>query len=207
MITSSPNSDSDKLGAVTTHFINLLYLVSALCKEGVDFMGSRFKDDVWPILAMTLRNQLKWLSLQQKDNRTINRHILPSVADKTRNKSTEAVLKCLSQSISVSEFGVCIADLFVAIGTAALPFFSDDGEVGDAAVLLVKSILRIDCDCLWGKLCTLAGRPLSPLSIHIPNAVPAQSDYSMNIKNSNLVSRRANEMVLFIEELDEQILR
>lgn len=83
-----------------------------------------------------------------------------------------------------------------------LPLLSQDGEIGDATVDLVKTFLRIDCDCLWRALLSLSGCdfPARPVLPHV-----ARKPHQHQVLDT-MMAGRAKLLMDFVEELPEQPL-
>ena len=134
-----------------------------------------------------------------------------------KNSLLLPILHCFECSFESScRYG--LAGLIPSAGTMLFPLLSFRGPIGDGAVAAVKAMLRVDCDALWRGLHALSGRPFprSPLmlastmsdaesSSKVFSVVSVSCNHGMK-DNECTLSRKAGELLDFIDELPEQPL-
>ena len=193
----------DTSGSTQSFFSDLLDLVSVLFGRAPDFMSSRFKDNVWPLLAKVLRSQLKWTLLHDNNVKSSDLQ-RPTCSDRTRNKVTERILKCIATVFAESTLTILIP----SVGDSCMPFLAHRGAVGEAAMNAMKAMLRLDFTYLWRSLIQLANKDI------YPNPLRLQEDVKSIVKcvtidedaPINIICERARLLLKFIDEMEEQEL-
>jgi hypothetical protein len=185
-------------------FLSKLFeLMACMCEMSGDFMVTRIREQVWPIVAKVLD-----VYVREKQN---TQDLVSCVASndlirKTpflteRDKLLHAVLEFLSRVYGVRKCGLGLAGLIPAAGTIVLPFLADKGELRTRATEAVKAMLMIDCDALWRPLLQLSRRQI-PTRILCPRfAVVGAND---EVECTTYLELAAAELVGFVESLPEQ---
>ena len=205
----------------------LLELVAIMAECSGDFIASRFKNDVFPLVSQMLGSFAEDLmpSEVRDDLPSYDRSSSSSITIRddrrlpkrsTRQASETALIVSMIQCF-VSVFreracGKALAGLIPACGALVLPFLGEDGELGRTCMAALQQMVQIDCDALWRPLVQLSGSAFPPPK---PWLLPSRSlDQATKTKKaeevlstpSSLLQRRAKELVDFIDGLPEQEL-
>lgn len=199
------------VGAITSFFNELLELVSFIHEEANDFMASRFQENVWPILAKTLGDHMRLQAMFQ-DYKTSSNLSFTEPSEKTISSSLAATLNCIACICSARKCGSALVNLLPSMGRVCIPFLSIKGSIGDMASKALKSIIMLDCCCIYRDLFLLANKdwPKSPFVTELKYDTICSSSSSnamTNLSEASLsATKRAIELLDFIEQMDEQEL-
>ena len=179
---SSSTRGSENTTDVSTQRIflsNLISLIAVFCECSGDFMASRFRNDVWPIMA----RQLGYL-LQREEKRSIKTSDMKSLLLQDSESSSNvltlpttttsntdfpwndserqlvlSILRCLDRTMKQEECGKALESILVPVGTLLLPLLGCDNDIELESLTMdcLKSILRINYDILWRPLFELSG--------------------------------------------------
>ena len=168
--------------------LNILAELSGLCG---DFIADRFRNGMWPQISQLLDH---FLSLQHSKASSA---MFDSSTDSTLLLS---ILNCLNEIYSSKSCGKMLSNTTSIAGTIILPFLSNDSEIGESAMNTIRSILRIDCDCLWRALFSCSGSVLPQRPI-----LPHPNKSHLNAQSLDpLLAKRSKGLIAFIESLPEQ---
>lgn len=184
----------------------LLDIVSELCMISDGFFEDRFENDVYPILATLLGDDLP---RNVKNMNTVN---IRGSNTESKHSTLFPTLKCI-KIVYKSSCRYGLAKLIPSIGTMILPLLSLKGTDGNAVMDALQSMLAVDCDTLWRSIHKLSGRPFprNPMKrIDASNdneAVIVGGSKATKGECEQLMTQRANQLLEFIKELPEQQLR
>jgi hypothetical protein len=205
-------TDQDESRSETSLIVllsKLLEIVSELCSISDGFFAGRFESDVYPVLAKLLGDCIpeEMVMMEQKLSQT-------SSFGEERHSLLNPILTCLNCVFQTSCKSV-LAGLISSCGTILLPLLSCKGRVGDDAMDVLKTMLKVDCDILWRPIHRLSGEPFpcNPMrhldkSMDQPNdhctVVCRKSALKFKPESCTIMSERAKDLLLFINELPEQ---
>jgi len=200
-------------------------LVTIMAECSGDFIASRFKNDVFPLVAKLLGNFAEdAMALDSRDdfplycnhldgsdrhsgnsaqNTSINSCAFPRQASET--ELITSVLFCFAGVFQETACGRSIADLIPTLGTLVLPFLGDqDTGTWKACMAALRQMIQIDSDALWRPLVHLSGRPFPPRKPWEPSTESTTLEEVAD--DTSPISIRAMELVEFIDNQPEQPL-
>jgi hypothetical protein len=187
-MSTSPDPVHPKVGystaAVPFLLSRLLDLTASLCEISREFMGGRIEHDVWPLLAKVLEQHARFLTSTATISKSDNRNCVVEVS---------AILQFIEVTFSVEELGHRLSRLLPDIGTIVLPFLQseavsrDNTTIGIHAANTIRSLLRVNSECLWLELTTLCRK--QPVD-----------------EADSALAKHARELLDFADSLEEQEL-
>jgi hypothetical protein len=190
----------------------LLDLVAIMAECSGDFVVSRFKKDVFPLLSMLLRDFLECNAPATIPNERTSIEIVeatsPSKSSCRQASETSLIismLRCLTGVFQQPKCGPALRDLIPTAGTLIMPFLGERDETGAACFSAIKHMVQIDSDALSRQLVHLSEGsfpPPTPWESQPPMLVCTQSAS----KPVTLLAQRASSLVDFINTLPEQPL-
>lgn len=198
------SSQSEKYGA-RKHLASLLTstfgVVTKLGQINGEMVAGIFQEEIYPIIGKLFS------------------HILPQIEYSTGKCAKpsdtnlavlSSILGCIKIMFLPGEGAIMLASIMPSAGSMILPLLSDDSEIGETAMEIIKLFLAINCDCLWRSLLSISGNALpkkpnifrTSLSTQlICDTIEAQIE-----KPSSLLRKRATTLVSFVNDLPEQPL-
>jgi len=201
-------------------FSRLVQLLASMFECSGDFMADRFKSSVWPILAKQFAHLME--SNQHSKPGVIIRdtmdqqHDIVSVNDYQNREWSDSerhlllsMLNCLERVYGSEESrGTTLARIHQTVGIVLLPFVGDpDDEISSCAMAAIKNIVHQDCDVLLRPLLETSGRGIPPCPVEIPgapNAIVPSTGSSLSTTAKSKLARGCEDILSFIENLDEQ---
>jgi hypothetical protein len=175
----------------------LLLIVSELCLSSDGFFVDRFENDAYPIIAMLMTDLLP------TDSDSIRRPDQPSSFAGQNHALLLSVIHCLKCTFeSGCRHG--LASLISSIGAMLFPLLAMGGSLGDETTATIKAMLEVDRDALWRGLQVLSRRifPCNPIPSFPSASTPASLQWNEN--GSIRLSKKAGELIDFMEQLLEQ---
>lgn len=200
-------------------FLSSLFdLVATMAQCSQDFIASRFKNDVFPLLSKLLGDFAGDLSPSETshdDSCRPIRDVGVQPQSHPRQASEAAlivsILNCLAGVFRQPKCGRALADLIPTASTLILPFLGDRAETGNACMSAIKEMVQIDCDATWRPLVLLSGKQFPPPKpwgsageVKRPIALVAAAENEA--PPPSLLAQRASDLVAFVETLPEQPL-
>ena len=175
----------------------LLGVASDLCTISDGFFAGRFENDVYPVLATILGDEIPTEMNKSSRLATLNKH---SIID--------SILECL-ECVYKSSCKDALAGLISSCGTIILPLLAHRSHTGDKVVNVLKAMIKVDCDILWRQIYKLSGEPLDQLedskkeAFNKDSVVSKVGVQSMSV-STTIMARRAKLLLEFMKELREQ---
>jgi hypothetical protein len=188
------NSPKRYSAVLLSALLDIIKCLNLLCG---DFITGRFSSSIWPHMSKILA-----FLLPRNHNTSVNTY------SETDSFLLISLLSCISETFSTAKCGRMLANIASVIGTMLLPFLSFDGKIGEAAMCTIREILRIDCDCLWRPFLSLSrtGFPDRLLLPITQQNYPKCAKSSLQENNSNILTERIQNLLVFVENLPEQEL-
>ena len=196
---------------------NWMEIITNVAVSSDDFFGSRFQA-AWPTMVKLLNHctevkmSNKYKNLSKTTGDTLDRisfeKIVNSLGDRNSDseKSNDLIListlSCIENIFSSSKLGVRLSHLIPVAGTIILPLLSDENEVGEIALKILKCLLSVDCDSLWRPLLKLSGIGLSKEPL--VKSEEHRNHESVVIAEHSLLRSRALDLILYVRNLPEQ---
>jgi hypothetical protein len=210
--TSSAMADTSTKRVFLATLFNLLGIMSECSGE---FIASRFRNDVFPLLGQLLGDFTvdSTASDFRHGGRSSKENLVSTGGQRQQSETLliTTMLRCLSVVFQEHACGRSLAGLVPSVGTLILPFLGDDHvETRDACMDAIRQMVRIDCDALWRPLVHLSrGGVASAKPWESLDDAPSGSKESKKLMVSterSILECRASELVAFIESLPEQPL-
>ncbi len=113
-----------------------------------------------------------------------------------------SLLLCIDGTFSTN--GLQLASLVPIVGSIILPFLALHENVGDTALETMKTLIKIDSDCLWRALLKASGLGIPPRPLALL-PMEHQNNLSESTKvTQGRLSERSLELVEFANTLPEQ---
>ena len=199
MATDQDKSPSDVVLIVLLS--KLLGVASDLCTLSDGFFAGRFENDVYPILATILGDQIP--SEMNKTSR-LETH--------TKQSPLNPILQCL-ECVFKSSCKDALAGLISSCGTIILPLLAHRCHIGDKVVGVLKAMIQVDCDILWQQIQKLSGESVNQLEDpkkELCNKTCQIVSNKPGVQSKNVCStimvRRAKVLLEFMKQLREQKL-